>query len=380
MMDSLAQQAERFLILADARFFRDLALVYGASTAGAIMSLALMPHLSAFAWDSAEYIKRRVPSAASLLNPYESLLRRSRLRVKLLDDNRQTFLEILQQMERLASLNSRWFMSLHKGVLGPLKRLLQTDLGIYFLNGHVICTTHVAFLNMGLSEEMIVTLSLETLGPYLRETTTAVGRYTRLLFNVLGADNSLLPVDPAKTPVLPSGFRDIKSPRFYDSIAARVALGHHAICILVTSILSLVNSARFFLPIVAEGNDEFVVKTRFVTLFHAVSSMQQLLDQDCDKQFLLPEAVRQLAEILDCEILRFVSEHRGLRNTFLHYGIRKRTASRLSADLPLFGLIEALGNGRSFKVLAKDVDLGIARVSDGLRSLLPLDLAPEGTL
>jgi hypothetical protein len=344
------------------------------------MSLALMPHVSAFAWDSAQYIRRQIPSAGSLLDPHESLLRHSRLRVKLLDDNRQTFSEILQQMEHLASLNSRWFMNLHKGVLGPIKRLLQTDLGIYFLNGQVVCTTHVAFLNMGLSEEMIAELSLETLGPYLRETTTAVGRYIRLLFKVLGADDSLLPVELAKTPVLPIGFRDIKSIRFYDSMAARVAPGHHAICILVTSILSLVNGARFFLPIVAEGNHEFVVKTRFVTLFHAVSSMQQLLDQDCGKHFLLPEAVRQLGEILDCEILRFVSEHRGLRNTFMHYGIDKRTASHLSADLPLFGLIEVLGSGTSFEVLAKGVDVGITRVSDGLASLLALGLAPEGTL
>ncbi len=380
MTNSLAQQAESFLILADARFFRDLALMYGTSTAGGIMSLALMPHLSAFASDSAEYIRRLVPSAASLFDPYESLLRRSRLRVKLLDDNRQTFSEILQQMEHLASLNSSWFLNLHKGVLGPLKRLLQTDLGVYFLNGHVIRTTHVAFLNMGLNEEMIATLSLETLGPYLRETTAAVGRYTRLLFNVLDADNMLLPIEPAKTPVPPIGFRDIKSIRFYDSMAVRVAPGHHAICILVTSTLSLVNSARFFLPIVAEGNPGFVVKTRFVTLFHAVSSMQRLLDQDRDKHFLLPEAVRQLTEILDCEILRFVSEHRGLRNTFMHYGIDKRTASHLSADLPLFGLIEALGDGTSFEVLAKDVEAGITRVSDGLRSLLLLDLTPEGTL
>jgi len=380
MTDSLAQRAERFLILTDARFFCDLALGYGAGQAAGIMWLALMPHLSAFASDSAEYIRQWIPSAASLLDPHESLLRRSRLRLKLLDDNRQTFSEILQQMEHLASLNSDWFMNPHKGALGPLKRLLQTDLGIYFLNSHVICTTHVAFLNMGLSEEMIVTLSLKTVGPYLRETATAVGRYIHLLLNVLGADDSLLPVEPTKTLVLPIGFRDVKSIRFYDSVATRVAPGRHAICILVTSILSLVNGARFFLPIVAEGNHEFVVKTRFVTLFHAVSSMQQLLDRDCHRHFLVPEAQRQLAEILDCEILRFVSEHRGLRNAFMHYGIDRRTAAHLSADLPLFGLIEALGNGTSFEVLAKDVDVGITRVSDGLRSLLLLDLTPEGML
>lgn len=380
MSDTLRQQAERSLILADARFFRDLALTYDGSTAGAIMLLTLMPHLTAFAVDSAAYLKRWGSTAPSALSPFEQLLQRSRLRLKLLDDSRQSFEETMQRMEHLASLNSRWFMEPHRGVLGPLKRLLQTDLGLYFLEGHVVCTTHVSFLNMGLDEELIAQLSLGTLGPYLRETTTAIGRYTGLLFNLLGGDSSLLLQKPTTSSALTIAFRDVRSERFYDSVAARIAPGQHAISILTTSILSLVNGARFFLPIATGRNHEFIFKARFVTLFHVVSSVRQLLDQNNSHHWLLPAAARQLEEMLDCEILRFVGKHRGLRNTLMHYGIDRHTSSHLSSTLPYFGLVEALGSGVSFEVLAGDTDIGIQRVSDSLRSLLLPDLVPSGIL
>ena len=55
----------------------------------------------------------------------------------------------------------------HRGPLGPLQRLIQPDLGLLFMEGEVVCTTHVAFPNLGLTRETLSgsSLSLDNLGP-----------------------------------------------------------------------------------------------------------------------------------------------------------------------------------------------------------------------
>ena len=55
----------------------------------------------------------------------------------------------------------------HRGPLGPLQRLIQPDLGLLFMEREVVRTTYVAFLNLGLTREILSgsSLSLDNLGP-----------------------------------------------------------------------------------------------------------------------------------------------------------------------------------------------------------------------
>jgi len=133
--DPLSEQASLSLIAADVKLFRDFMLDPHLEPLRFIIGLALMPPLSMFVYESAEYIKRQyptVPTIQELLQPHQELLRRSRLRLKLLDDSYKSFEDILENASQLVAINSSWFLQGHRGVLRPLKRLLQSDLGVYF--------------------------------------------------------------------------------------------------------------------------------------------------------------------------------------------------------------------------------------------------------
>lgn len=377
----LAERTASSLIAADAKFFRDFFLGPRFEQMWDVAILALMPFVSAFTFESSEYIKRKDPAAVRALEPHRELLRTSRLRLKLLDDNRKSFDEVLDNASELAAVNSGWMMEDHRGLLGPLKRLIQPDLGIFFAQDEVFCTTHVAFLNLGLTKEALAasSLSLKNLGPYLRDTSRDYGRYLALLLGKLGMETSVS--DSAREVPLPLvGFRDLKSKRLYGAMARRAVPDRAPVCLLLTAILSQVNTARVLVPSIAGRNEIAAFKVRFASLFHAASSLQKLLDQDREEPFLRPDAAWQIGAVLGTEPVRNVLGNRCLRNNLVHYGVHKSTAPQLSPNLPLYGLVEALAQGRSLYVVANDVGMGLDRVSEVLVSMLPQELTPQATL
>jgi hypothetical protein len=378
---NLAERAELSLIAADAMFLRDFVLGPRYERIRDVAILALMPFISAFTFESAEYIKRKDPAMVRALEPHSDLLRASRLRLKLLDDNRKSFDEVLDNASELAAVSSGWMMEDHRGLLGPLKRLIQPDLGIYFAQDEVFCTTHVAFLNLGLSKEALAasSLSLANLGPYLLDTSEDFGRYVALLLRKLGISTEAS--DSARgVPLSSIGFQDLKSKRLYKEMARRAVPDRVPVCLLLTVILSQVNTARLLVPSIAEHNEVAAFKVRFASLFHAASSLQKLLDQDRVGPFLHPDAAGQIDAALRLDPVQNVLGNRFLRNNLVHYGVHKSTASQLSADLPLFGLVEALAKGRSLSTVANDVELGLNHISEIFGGLLPERLTPQETL
>lgn len=236
-------------------------------------------------------------------------------------------------------------------------------------------------MNLGLTKEDLSasSLSIDTLGPYLRDTTEDFGRYLRLLLGKLN-----IQVDPPeRAPAEPMSaiqFRDLKSERFYGSMADLVAPDQTSVCILLTSILSQINTARVVAPKIAGGNEVAAFKVGFVSLFHAASSLHKLLDRHQENPFLHPDAARRIGAVLDADPVRNVYDNRGVRNNLVHYGVSRRTAARLSPNLPLFGLLEVLADGHSFEAMSNAVRQGLDLVSEGLRGLMPPTLTPQGTL
>ena len=121
------------LIAADAKLFRDLALDPRFASVRPIAALALMPILSAFVYESARYIRRT--DAAARAPPHKDMLLASRMRVKLTEDKYGSSAEVLENAEELSAINSGWSLEGHRGPLGPLKRLIQPDLGLLFMEG-----------------------------------------------------------------------------------------------------------------------------------------------------------------------------------------------------------------------------------------------------
>jgi hypothetical protein len=89
--DELADQAATLLITADLWFFRDFILEPHLTPIRGLAALALMPFLSAFVFESAEYLKRIDSDMDLVSRPHRELLRASRQRLKHLDDSKRSF-------------------------------------------------------------------------------------------------------------------------------------------------------------------------------------------------------------------------------------------------------------------------------------------------
>jgi hypothetical protein len=122
------------------------------------------------------------------------------------------------------------------------------------------------------------------------------------------------------------------------------------------------------------------MQVQFVTLFQIASSLRKLLEDNQKDSFLKPDAATKISDMLNDGSILKVQDAKGLRNNLVHYGVPKRKASALSSNLPLFGLVEAHSNGTSFETMRHDVALGLAYISQGIRSLLPQTITPQGTL
>lgn len=380
----LAERAALSLIAADARLVRDLALDPRFERIRPIVALALMPFLSAFVYESARYIQR-TDAAAVRTPPHEEMLLVGRMRVKLTEDKYRSSAEVLENAEELSAVNSGWFLEGHRGLLGPLKRLIQPDLGLLFMEGEVVCTTHVAFLNLGLTRDALTdsSLSLDNLGPHLHDTMTDVGEYVGLLLGKLGQDAGAPGHAVGRAPeaqLKPMQYRDVKSAGFYGSVAHRVAPGRKEVGILLTQMLSQVNTARVLVPRVVGRHEAAALKIGFVSLFQTASGLRKLLEEDQDAHFLQPDAREVMSGTLASAQVSDVLENRGLRNTLVHYGVGRRAAPRLSSGLPLFGLVEAHADGETFAEMTNKVGAGLDHVSRGLRDLLPRMPTPQGTL
>ena len=380
----LADRATLSLIAADLKFFSDLALSPRLKPIRSTAALATMPFLSAFIVESSKYVSQKGLVSIQALTPHYELLRTSRQRFKLLDDDRSSFTEILDSASRLVDINNGWFQKANRGILGQLKRLIPNDLGVYFVHDGIVCTTHVAFLNMGLTEKTISlsSLSLETLGPYLRDTTYDFGRYMGLLLNTLDVRGQS-PRDAKTLPNIPRiGYHDLQSSRFYESMAQRTAPQYPAVCILLTSILSQINTARVLAPIIGGQNEVALFKIQFVSLFHAVSNLQKLLNQHRRNNMLHPGALQRIETMLRDDAVRRIRKGTSLRNNLVHYRVDdERIVHRLSTSRPLFGLIEAHSSGDSAQSIPGDVQRGLDRISAGLNNLLlPEALTSSGIL
>jgi hypothetical protein len=380
---NLAERAALSLIAADARLFLDLVYSPRLEPIRPTAILMLMPFSSAFLYESIGYLKRGNPEALPELRPHRELLRASRMRMKLLDGDPRTLETILTEADESVAIVKDMFMRDHRGVLGLLNRLRQKDVGIHFVRKEIVGTIHAGLLNTGVSNRILSGLSLDTLGVFLRDSAVDFGKEACQLLDDLGIFDELaikarVPEDGSEPPLSPPEHLDLKSEHFYGAMARPTATDRNGIGVLLTWILSQVNTARVLVPLVAGDNEVAAFKVKFVTLFHAATSLQWLLGKHLGHgRFLRADAEEQIRDMLGARAVRSVRKKEALRHNLVHYGVEECYAPRLSSSLPLFGLVEALTSGQSLAAVAEDVRLGLDGVSEGLTSLLPNHSRPR---
>ena len=368
---SISVQASRFLIEQDTIFFARLAINPSLETIRSLAMLALIPSISMFAVESSGWFALNGYQPPSNVMQHRSILMRSRQRVKLLEDNRQSISEIMDYASRLLAINKEWFFGSQRGILAPPKRRLQTDLGLYFVDDTLFNTTHVAFLNLGVSPEDVAAkkLTQKSLGPFLYQVSEDLGEHLGWVIANLELDLTDLAQASWDTDNR-VGFRDIKSEQFYSDISNRISPGLPAIGSVLISILSIINTAVTLVPWVGAENNWAVFKQKFIALYHASRNLQRILALNIEQAFLKPDAVRILSDMLATASIRHIRKQTELRNNLVHYGLKSHVSNQLATELPMFGIVEASTRGKTLAELGSDVDHGLNVLATALSQLL----------
>lgn len=84
--------------------------------------------------------------------------------------------------------------------------------------------------------------------------------------------------------------------------------------------------------------------------------------------------------MLQAEPVRNGLDHRFLRNNLVNHGVHKEIVKQLSSNLSLFGLVEALTQGKSLLTFADEVGTGLDIVADLPDGMMPEKLDPQRLL
>jgi len=283
-----------------------------------------------------------VPALAALLqDKYASITARARHLTKLLDNTKKSHTEVLTDLASEMNLH-------HETLTGnaiPLVRLLETDLGLYYLDRARIGATIPIAYRLGLRPTRTASIS----GADLRAVSAEWGG----TLAVLGA----IALDPSEpTPTLElSGLRI----GYRDRLASKYLLTRFdpqfppELKLLLLLIEGDLNTARLLLPRTSPGHEGAVFRAQVVTAYHCLSA----LDQICDEHTAWDtHNLRRLRSLLSDEPTQRLLSPGGtkVRNRSVHYEMNDPA---IVPDLarPMYGLVEAVYPERTWEAFDTDV-------------------------
>lgn len=356
------------MIRTDAEFYRQLIGEAFIKNKSGILPFGLTPYLSLFVIETYKYFGSRVPGFARLAKRQnEKIIQASRTRSKLYE-GQEDVSSLLKHLEWIERFSKGWMNSGHIGLAGWLKRWIQPDMGLYFCDGHLISTTHVAFYNLGYEEGNIaVTAQGEPIG--LSELSHSVGRdigeYIGFLSDefakMLGTPTTALCQYQMDHDAFK--FADKKALSFLRSLDSSNMPLHINSCILLA--LSAVNFIVYVFRkmVVNEPNTWFKIK--FLTLYHITLSLRALQNHFY-KSGLSQKSKQLIAYVLSDKELKVLRTQSAFRNIIVHYGIGNLSEGNFRLDSQYFGLIEHFFGGATFKDVNNLIDLQLVRLSTAL--------------
>ena len=231
----IASATENRMILADADDVAGLAFAVAKSAkSGGVLGLSLMPVTCFFVVEAYDCLRRRQAQGAhGFLEQHASRIRDVRARLKLLDAD--GFATAQTRFETIERTSVRIFNGGHRGLLGWLKRWMQDDVGFYFINTDLLCTTHVGLVNIGYDERQLANLdhgTILSLGSELHEFAQNIGQFIGHLIHQLGGRAH----DTAKEIAFVPSAEDYKATKVYPLIAERLQTGGYRTAALFTTV------------------------------------------------------------------------------------------------------------------------------------------------
>jgi hypothetical protein len=362
-----AFQLESEMIARDAWLLRQFAGDVQTERAGSILFLASLPLVSFHLVETSEWLRRSSTGFGGRLGAYDAELRGIRATLKIFDTDRGGLEEVSRRLRTAQDESIAAFNRHHRGILGPLKRALQDDLGLFFLGADLVCTTHIgAFIpslafdadSMATEERDPASSKAHALGVYLgkllRVITQAAGERFRISWDRSTAfDDEFF------------WYEDHKAARFYTSLDKQLDAGY-GFASPVAFMVGQVNFVHRWLRHVIPVDCELSFRSRFLTCFHTLHGLKALAARAHKRTGVLGTIAAKLQSSRGGRALRQLGT---LRNMMAHYDLQRASPDELAANDPFRMVIERLAK-RPFHELAGLVDETLEAMSIEFRQLV----------
>lgn len=316
-----------------------------------LLSPGLLPSASMYVVESHQALKKLAPDvAAAVLEEFAHLVRPLRHRAKLLDDAEKSIEQIAADLADIAERQRQFFMAPHIGILGPLKRAIQPDLGLSTYDGHIFATTHATVFSFGHDNDLAERAF--SIGE-------ALGAYTATLLNMFRLQ---MPV-PSPSSALPGTIemKDIKSEALYrrgplGGTPTELAAG-------MTVLLVSLNNMRYILHRLLPVNGHTQFRLKFIAAYHADSNLRIIQNRLASDSTVPADAVSIFREILGNPDSRWLRKRTTLRNLLVHYTVDEQHAAALSPAVNRRQTIEHFGGQLAYSEMDALLNRHVERMS-----------------
>lgn len=327
-----------------------------------------LPFLSMVIVESYDLFKKSNVRVEQLLGADAiATVRLSRHRVKLLDNKERSIEEVASKFEAIISHHQAYYLALvQKTRIGQFHQSDVEDTGLFFYNGHLFSTSHIASYNL---DAVTVEDAFErsASGNWFDP-----GQYIGKLGDHLISRKKLARLFP---PALPGDVRDMNGKS--DMVYSRGLVGNfgsHAASLI--TVLAQVNFVHYALRDLSTTNPESFFKFKFITAHHAFSSMRSLvaLQYKDDTSPPDPSVQEFLKGVAAIEDAKWYKNKSAVRNYLVHYSLDQSTGHAVPDRPNHIQIIESLAK-RPFDDLESMVDRQLQQLSYIMEESLGLKYA-----
>ena len=364
---SKTTKIEQIMIMDDIRFYCDIVQLFENENLVGHIVWGLIPYFSLFIIESNQYLGKQTPEVFRKMNhQHERIIRASRTRIKLLEDNRNDFKSLIKHLDWISGCYRYWFIDRHKGISGLVRRFLHPDLSLTSYSGHIIGTSQICMFNLGLGASDVNLTETNWFPNGFSELGHSValdiGRYIGQI--VCGFD-LVSYLNDGRHPIPRINGQDFKvqgakSDKYYNSIFN--GAGSSQINAFLLLLLATINFIEYVLNRLTSGTSNSLFKLKYITIYHVVNSLKKL-----QSIFYKAKLTRESRENFRCvfedrELTKLISNP-GFRNILVHYSIDKVPEASLNDSHHFFGLIEHFFPGNTFSDINAATDRQLKRLS-----------------
>ena len=313
------------------------------SSNSGVVCLGLLPYFALFAQETKNYftIPKNIINNkyinTSLFETYSRTTTKLRARVKLFDDTEGGFDRLIDTLSLVSNKS-------HKGIKKKIFRCLQPDLGIFYLNGHAICTTHIALLTIGLTYEQLQKIEFSDfvfLRDYSLNLSKSMGNYLKFIANNLKDNGYILPNNTKEQFILSKfniSHNDYFGYSLYKHIDSAMKINKDGLSATLLFLVCQINYVERVFSKLIPNSSIFLFRVRFLTAYHATNAINQL--SKMNGYFGNKEFISFLETISNNFDSKKILELRNVRNSCAHYGIHISGINLINSKKPFEDIIK----------------------------------------